>query len=78
MKNFLNWKTLLKKLNCNLAQLAIEWVVVNPDCNTTILWASKVSQLEETVEAVEIYKKFDKDIILEIEKIFGNVPKKVK
>ena len=64
-----------KKLNCKLAQLAIAQVVANPDCSTTILGASKVSQLEETVKAVEIYKKLDKDILLEIEKILGNVPK---
>ena len=64
-----------KKLNCNLAQLAIAWVIANPDCSTTILGASRVSQLEETVKAVEIYKKLDKDILIEIEKILGNVPK---
>ena len=45
-----------KKLDCNLAQLAIAWVIANPDCSTTILGASIVSQLEETVKAVEIYK----------------------
>ena len=64
-----------KKLNCNLAQLAIAWVIANPDCSTTILGASRVSQLEETVKAVEIYKKLDKDILKEIEDILGNVPK---
>ena len=64
-----------KKLGCNLAQLAIAWVIANPDCSTTILGASKVSQLEETVKAVEIYKKLDKDILKEIEVILGNVPK---
>ena len=62
-------------MNCNLAQLAIAWVVANPDCSTTILGASRVSQLEETVKAVEIYKKLTKEILLEIEGILGNVPK---
>ena len=46
-----------KKLNCTLAQLAIAWVIANHNCSTTILGASKVSQLEETIKAVEIYKK---------------------
>ena len=64
-----------KKLDCNWAQLAIAWVIANPDCSTTILGASRVSQLEETVKAVEIYKKLDKDILKEIEEILGNVPK---
>ena len=64
-----------KKLNCNLAQLCLAWVIANPDCSTTILGASRISQLEENVKAVEIYKKLDKEILLEIEKILNNVPK---
>ena len=64
-----------KKLNCNLAQLALAWVIANPDCSTTILGASRISQLEENVKAVEVYKKLDKEILLEIEKILDNVPK---
>ena len=64
-----------KKLNCSLAQLALAWILANPDCSTTILGASRVSQLEENVKAVEIYKKLDKDLLLEIEKILDNVPK---
>jgi aryl-alcohol dehydrogenase-like predicted oxidoreductase len=64
-----------KKLNCSLAQLALAWILANQDCSTTILGASRVSQLEENVKAVEIYKKLDKDILLEIEKILDNVPK---
>ena len=64
-----------KKLGCNLAQLAIARVIANPDCSTTILGASKVSQLEETVKAVEIYKKLDKELLKEIEEILKNTPK---
>ena len=64
-----------KKLNCSLDQLAIAWIIRNPDCSTTILGASRVSQLEENVKAVEIAKKLDKELLLEIEKILDNVPK---
>ena len=64
-----------KKLNCTLAQLSLAWVIANPDCSTTILGASRVSQLEENVKAVEVYKKLDKEILTEIEKILGNAPK---
>jgi len=41
-----------KKLNCSLAQLAIAWVIANPDCSSTILGASRISQLEENIKAV--------------------------
>ena len=64
-----------KKLNCSLAQLALAWILANPDVSTIILGASRVSQLEENIKALEIYKKLDKDILLEIEKILNNVPK---
>jgi voltage-dependent potassium channel beta subunit len=63
------------KLNCSLAQLALAWVIANPDCSTTILGASKTSQLEENIKAVEISKKLDKNLMVEIEKILDNVPK---
>ena len=31
--------------------------------------------MEETIKAVEIYKKLDKSTLVEIEKILGNTPK---
>ena len=64
-----------KKLNCSLAQLEIAWIIANPDISTTILGASRVSQLEENLKAMEVYKKLDKELMLEIEKILDNVPK---
>ena len=63
-----------KKLNCSLAQLAISWIIVNPDITACIVACSKVSQLDETLKAVEIYKKLDKETLIEIEKILGNAP----
>ena len=47
-----------KKFNCSLTQLAIAWIIANPDCSTTLLGASKPNQLEENIKAVEIYKIF--------------------
>jgi aryl-alcohol dehydrogenase-like predicted oxidoreductase len=40
--------------------------------------ARKPSQIEDNMKAVEIYKKIDKDIFIEIEKIMDNVSKKKK
>ena len=36
--------------------------------------ATKGSQIEENVKAVEIFKKLDKDLCIEIEKILDNTP----
>ena len=64
-----------KKLNCSLAQLAIAWTIANPDVSTCIIGATKVSQIEENCKALEVVKKLDKDISIEIEKILDNAPK---
>ena len=62
------------KLNCTLSQLAIAWIIANPDFSCCLLGETKGSQIEENAKAVEIYKKLDKDIFIEIEKILDNVP----
>ena len=64
-----------KKLNCTLAQLAVAWIIKNPDVTTCLLGCTKVSQLEDNVKGYEVYKKLDNEIGLEIEKILDNSPK---
>ena len=63
-----------KKIKCTLAQLCIAWVIANKDVNTCILGASKMSQLQENIKALEIYKNIDNETWIEIEKILDNVP----
>ena len=63
-----------KKLNCTLAQLAVAWIIKNPDVTTCLLGCTKVSQLEDNVKGYEVYKKLDNEIGLEIEKILDNAP----
>ena len=63
-----------KKLDCTLAQLSIARVIINPDVSTSIMGATKINQLEENINAMKIYKKLDKNILLEIEKILQNTP----
>ena len=60
-----------KIFNCTLAQLAIALAIINLDYNTNILEASRISQFEENVKAVEVYKKLEKETPFGIEKIFG-------
>ena len=60
------------KLNCNLAQLSIAWILANHDISTIILGSTKISQVEEILPAIHIYKKLDKNILKEIEEILGN------
>ena len=62
------------KLNCTLGQLALAWVIANTDVSCCLIGATKGSQIEENVKALEIYKKIDKETFIEIEKILDNVP----
>ena len=64
-----------KKCGCCLATLAIAWCIANPDISVCLLGASKASQLDDTIKAVEVYKTIDKDTWIEIEKILDNTPK---
>ena len=68
-------KKIAEKFGCNLATLAIAWCIANPDVSVCLLGASKPEQLDDTVKAVEVYKKVDKDTWIEVEKILDNTPK---
>ena len=63
-----------EKLNCSLTQLSIAWVIRNQDVSTAILGAMKPEQLIENLGALEVCKKLNKEILIEIEKIMKNAP----
>ena len=63
-----------KKLNCTLAQMSIAWIIANQDISTVILGSTKISQVEEIIPAIDIYKKMTKEIMKEIEEILNNAP----
>jgi len=66
---------LAKELNCSQAQLALAWTLKNKDVSTAIFGATKTSQVEDNVKAVEIYKKITPEIEEKIEKLIENRPK---
>jgi len=61
-------------LGGSLAQLAIAWCLRNPHVSTVILGASKVSQLEENLGALEVAARLDDGAMERIEEILGNRP----
>ena len=63
-----------EKLNCSLTQLSIAWVIRNQDVSTAILGAMKPEQLIENLGALEVCKRLNKEILIEIEKIMKNAP----
>lgn len=58
-----------------MAQLAMAWVINNPDVSTAITGASKIEQLEDTVQAIQVRKKLTPEIERRIEKSFQTAPK---
>ena len=57
-----------------MTQLSIAWVIRNKDVSTAILGAMKPEQLIEDLGALDICKKFNKEILEEIETIMKNAP----
>lgn len=65
---------LARELGVSLAGMAIAWTLKNPHVTTTILGATKVSQLEENLKAMEVLPLLTDEVLQRIEKILGNKP----
>jgi diketogulonate reductase-like aldo/keto reductase len=64
----------IAEFGCTVAQLALAWVVRNPNTSTVILGASKPEQVSENLKAIEVYPKLTLEIMEKIDKIFNNKP----
>ena len=63
-----------KELSCTTAQLALAWCLLNPHVSTVITGASRSSQVEENMKALEIVDQLTADVIETIEGILDNKP----
>jgi voltage-dependent potassium channel beta subunit len=66
--------TLSKEIGVPLAQLAILWCLKNPHVSTVILGASRLSQLEDNIAALQHRDKLTDDVMARIDAIAGNKP----
>lgn len=66
--------TLAGELGCTVAQLAIAWCIVHPRVSTAILGASRVTQLEENLNALAVVPKLDAAVLQRIDAIVANKP----
>jgi voltage-dependent potassium channel beta subunit len=55
-----------KSLGCTTAQLALAWCVKNPRVSTVITGASRLAQLEENMQALEIVAKLTPDVMAQM------------
>ncbi|MFN8297949.1 MAG: aldo/keto reductase [Chitinophagales bacterium] len=65
---------LAKEIGISLTHLALCWCLKNKNVSTVILGASKVSQLEENLQAPQHMAKLTDDVMQRIEEIVKNKP----
>lgn len=61
-------------LGCTTAQLALAWCLQNDDVSTVITGASKPSQVEENMQALDVAEQIDGDVAARIESVLDNAP----
>jgi voltage-dependent potassium channel beta subunit len=57
-------------LGCSLAQLSIAWCASNPNVSTVITGASRVDQIHDNMQAMEVIGKLTDDVMERIDAIF--------
>jgi voltage-dependent potassium channel beta subunit len=62
------------ELGLTQAQLALAWCLLNPDVSTVILGATRRSQLEQNLTALDAVEKLTPQIVERVEAILGNKP----
>jgi voltage-dependent potassium channel beta subunit len=63
-----------EELGTNMARLAIAWTLKNPNVSTVIMGASKVSQLEDNLQSLELVDQLTDDVMEKIETVLDNKP----
>jgi voltage-dependent potassium channel beta subunit len=65
---------LAKEVGLPVHHMALLWCLNNPRVSTVILGASKKSQLEDNLKALDARAKLTSDVMAKIEEILGNKP----
>ena len=69
-----NLGAVAKDLGATQAQLALAWVLKNPNVSTVITGASRPEQVGENIKAIEVAEKLTAEVMQRIEGILGNKP----
>lgn len=67
-------KAIADRFGCSMAQLAMAWVISNPDVSTAITGCSRPEQLQDTIKALDVVDKLTPEVQREIEDAFGTAP----
>ncbi len=66
---------LAREMGIPLNQLAIAWILKNPNVNTVITGASKVEQLQDNLKSLDVVAQLTTDVMARIETILENTSK---
>ena len=64
-------ESLAKEMDCTVAQLSLAWCLKNPFVSSVITGASRVEQVQENMNAVEIAPKLTNDVMKRMDEVFG-------
>ena len=65
---------LAKEIGTSLSRLALAWCLKNPQVSTAIMGASRVEQLEDNMQSLEVVARLTPEVMEKIEGILGNKP----
>jgi voltage-dependent potassium channel beta subunit len=65
------FKDVAEEFDATMAQLAIAWCAANPDVSTVITGASRVEQVEENMQALDVLEQLDDETVDRISAIFA-------
>ena len=60
-------------LGCTVGQLAIAWVAHNPHVSTVITGASKLEQMKDNLDALDVVARLSPDVMAQIDKIIKSL-----
>lgn len=66
---------LAEELGTTVSKMALAWCLKNPNVSTVILGATKNTQLEENLDALNVLALLTDDVMEKVETILGNKPK---
>jgi len=72
-KQFKRLYTLVRELDIPLAEIALRFVISNPDISTTLMGARSVAEVEQNVKSVE-RGPLPQEVLVKIQEIAGMVP----
>lgn len=68
-------KNISDSIDVSLSLFSLAWCLKNPNVSTAILGASKVSQLEENLKALDVVEKLTDEIMQQVDEVMQNKPK---